>query len=84
MWPYSLPSSKELMGVILGFAMLCQALQIPFNGLINICLSFDSGLSLRKTAGQGRTIGYEDPVLILFNYNSEFPLDTSYRVAIKK
>jgi hypothetical protein len=63
------------MGVILGFAVLCQAFQIPFNGLININLSFDSGLSLRKTAGQGRTVGNKDAVFILLNdYSKSHPL----------
>jgi hypothetical protein len=57
--------------------VLFKTFEITLNSLLNVRLSFGTSFSLRNAAGKSRTIGYEDPVLVLFDYHSKFHLDAS-------
>jgi hypothetical protein len=57
--------------------MLGQAFQVAPDGIGDIGLRFSPGLSLGNSPRKSWTIGYKDPVLILFDYHSKFHLGTS-------
>jgi hypothetical protein len=57
--------------------MLFQAFEITLDSFLDVCMGFGPSFSLGNAAGKGRTIGYEDSVLILLNYHSKFHLATS-------
>ena len=57
--------------------VLFKAFEITLDSLLDVGMDLGTSFPLGNAAGKGRTIGYEDSVLVLFNYNSKFHLDTS-------
>jgi hypothetical protein len=57
--------------------MLFEAFEITLDSFLDIGMDLGTSFPLGNASWKGRTMGYEDFILVLFDYDSKFHLDTS-------